>query len=60
MNSALARRDEGTQWVSKVLNRKDRNPAGHSAWCKRALQKLESDREERRIQFGLGSDNPFG
>lgn len=60
MNSALARRDEGVQWVSKVLTRKDRNPAGHSMWCKRALQKLESEREDRRIQFGLGSDNPFG
>ena len=24
------------------------------------LQKLETEREDRRIQFGLGSDNPFG
>eukprot|EP00435_Cladocopium_sp_Y103_P029365 s813_g7.t1 len=30
MNSALARRDEGVQWVSKVLNRKERSPGG--AW----------------------------
>lgn len=60
MNSALSRRDEGCQWVSKVLNRKDRNPPGHSSWCKRALQKLEGEREDRRIQFGLGPDNPFG
>ncbi|CAK9079908.1 unnamed protein product [Durusdinium trenchii] len=59
MHGALDRRDDGLQWAQKVLNKKDRNPAGHSQWCKRALQKLGGEREDRRILFGLGADGVF-
>ncbi|CAE7509947.1 Prpf4b [Symbiodinium microadriaticum] len=53
---ALERRDDGMQWVHRVMHRKDRVP-GQSVWTKKAprLQLLDSERFERRLELGLGA-----